>query len=133
MDNQRKGCSEFQEAVAGSLLRHRSILDVLSKLQETNARVHRAVIKAVTECGCVSVDAAKQSLPENCTYTDLREHFHSHLRGDLCDTCTEVLEQEIGNNLFYIAGLCSTLGLDLSEVLEKEAKRLSTLGMYHLR
>lgn len=131
--NNEKSCSRFQASVDESLVRHRSILDVLSKLQETSARVHRAVIKAVTECGCVSVEAVKQDLPDDCSYGDLRQHFSSHLEGRLCENCRDIIEQEVGNNLFYIAGLCSTLDLDLNEVLEKEQKRLGTLGMYHLR
>ncbi|HHT27849.1 MAG TPA: DUF1573 domain-containing protein, partial [Firmicutes bacterium] len=38
----------FQEAVNEYLVRHRSILDILSKLQESVARTNRAVAKAVT-------------------------------------------------------------------------------------
>ena len=133
MEDNKRSCSQFQEAVNNSLVRHRSILDILSKFQETNARVHRAVIKAVTECGCVSVEAIKQELPNDATYTDLREFFGSHLHGQICENCRDVLEQEVGSNLFYIAALCSTLDLDMHEVLEKEEKRLGTLGMYHLR
>ncbi|HHY15743.1 MAG TPA: DUF1573 domain-containing protein, partial [Firmicutes bacterium] len=40
----------------------------------------------------------------------------------------EVLEAEVGQNLFYLAGLCNALGLDLEEIIDKENQRVSTLG-----
>lgn len=126
-------CSEFQNDVEKYLVRHYSILDVLSKFQETNSRVNRAVAKAVTDCGCVSVEASKQDVPNDCSYTDIKEHLKSHLLGELCEGCQEILEVEVGQNLFYIAALCNALGLDMEKILKEEAKRVSTLGMYHLR
>ena len=50
----------FQNSVDESLLRHRSILDIITKLQESQARVNRAVAKSVTNCGCIKVEAKKQ-------------------------------------------------------------------------
>ena len=50
-------CDDFQDTVANCLIRHRSILDVLTKVQETSARVNRAVAKSVTNCGCLKVEA----------------------------------------------------------------------------
>ena len=44
-------CTEFQEAVSYCLIRHRSIIDVITKLQESNARVSRAIAKSITVCG----------------------------------------------------------------------------------
>ena len=41
-------CDEFQNAVSELLIRHHSVLDVLSKFQESCARTNRATIKAVT-------------------------------------------------------------------------------------
>ncbi|HAG45078.1 MAG TPA: DUF1573 domain-containing protein, partial [Clostridium sp.] len=51
---------EFQNSVDECLLRHKSILDIMSKLQESEARVNRALIKSVTSCGCLKVEAEKQ-------------------------------------------------------------------------
>ncbi len=56
---------DFQNSVNESLLRHKSILDILSKYSESQARVNRAVTKAVTSCGCIKINADKQILPSN--------------------------------------------------------------------
>ena len=47
----------FQNSVNNSLLRHKSILDILSKYAESNARVNRAIAKSVTNCGCIKINA----------------------------------------------------------------------------
>ena len=47
----------FQNDISESLLRHKSILDVLTKYTESSARVNRAVAKAVTNCGCIKINA----------------------------------------------------------------------------
>ena len=46
---------ELQNKVNESLLRHKSILDILTKFRESNARINRAVVKSVTNCGCVTL------------------------------------------------------------------------------
>ena len=48
---------EFQSSVPQLLVRHKSMLDVMTKYQESNARVNRALAKAVTNCGCLRIDA----------------------------------------------------------------------------
>jgi len=40
-------CDEFQNTVGDLLIRHHSLIDVLSKLAESNSRVNRSVIKDV--------------------------------------------------------------------------------------
>lgn len=122
----------FQQAVSDCLVRHRSILDVISKFQESGARVNRAVAKAVTACGCVQVDAAKQTIPANISYWEMKEHMATHVKGDMCEHCREVLEQEIGQNLFYLAALCDIFGLRLDQLVEAERKRLTTFGALNL-
>ena len=42
------------------LIRHRSILDIITKLDEYTSRINRAVIKSVTYCGCIEIHATKQ-------------------------------------------------------------------------
>lgn len=126
-------CHKFQDNVQENLVRHYSILDIASKFQETNARVNRALIRAVTDCGCISIDASKQVLPNNCSFNDVRDHIQSHLAGQLCENCREVIEAEIGQNLFYLTGLCNALGFDLEEIISKESQRINTLGIFHLR
>lgn len=124
-------CDEFQEAVAQYLVRHRSILDVISKFQESNARVNRAVVKAVTNCGCLEIDAQKQQFASR-DLTELLATVNTHLDGELCDECRGTIEAELGNHLFYLASLCNLLDLSLFDVLLKEHQRLETLGLFKL-
>ena len=53
-------CKDFQESVSELLIRHKSILDIMTKLEEAQSRVNRAVAKAVTNCGCIKVNGRKQ-------------------------------------------------------------------------
>lgn len=125
---------EFQDKVNQSLLRHKSVLDILTKFQETNARVNRAVVKSVTNCGCVNIDASKQQVPcDNDSIESLNDCMKTHLNGDLCDGCREVIEREIGNNLFYLTALCNVMDISLYDILIKEYDRMNTLGKYTFR
>jgi len=125
---------DFQNAVNESLLRHKSILDILSKLNESEARINRAVTKSVTNCGCIEINAYRQQLPEDDTSIEsLSNCLKTHLDGSLCDNCREVLEREIGNNLFYLTSLCNVLDLNLYDILLKEYDKIDTLGKYTFR
>jgi hypothetical protein len=125
-------CDGFQETVESYLMRHRSMLDVMTKLTESTGRVNRAVAKAVTNCGCIEVDAVKQKIPPDLeSLESLKEYMSTHVKGKLCEHCTEVLEDEIGRNLFYVAALCSILNLNLHDILVKEKERVACLGMYN--
>jgi hypothetical protein len=125
-------CHEFQETVAQYLIRHRSFLDVLSKLQESTARTQRAVAKAITLCGCLEAEASKPQIPPNVVFSDLQAIMDTHLRGELCETCRDVVETEIGHALFYLTALCNLLELDLSTVMQKQMDRIETLGPFYL-
>lgn len=122
----------FQHTVSEYLIRHRSILDVQSKLGEASARVNRAISKSVTTCGCISIKADKQRFPADISMTEVRGLMRTHLSGNLCDRCREVVESEIGMLLFYMAAACSLLGLDLEATQRKEHDRVATLGVFHL-
>jgi NTP pyrophosphatase (non-canonical NTP hydrolase) len=125
---------DFQNSVDESLLRHKSILDVMTKLQDSQSRISRGVVKAVTNCGCIEIDAKKQKAPEDCEDIDnLNKCLKTHLEGKLCDNCREVIESEIGNNLFYLTSLCNILGISLYDVLIKEYAKMNTLGKYTFR
>ena len=126
----------FQNSVDESLLRHRSILDIITKLQESQARVNRAVAKSVTNCGCISVEARKQFNVTDIDDLDLdalSASLDTHMQGKLCDNCRDVLEKELGNNLFYITSLCNLLDLNLYDILLKECDKINTLGKYTMR
>lgn len=122
----------FQNQVEQVLVRHKSILDIMTKLDEYNSRINRAVAKSVTSCGCISINAKKQEFG-NESLEDMYNKAQSHLQGHLCDNCKDVIEIEMGAYLFYLASLCNTLGLDLNTVLEKEYDRIKTLGIYSLK
>lgn len=120
-------------------IRNRSILDTLTKLATTGGRVQRATAKAVTHCGCLRICAQKQDFtlpedaPEDRRWELLCARMDTHLSGRLCENCRDILSLEIGEHLFYLAGLCSVLGLDLPTILENEQQRLQTLGAFNLR
>ena len=124
--------SKFQEQVSSSLIRHKSILDVMTKLDEFNARINRAVAKSVTTCGCISIHAEKQNF-DGDHFGDLSEKVRSHLHGSTCDNCKDVLDEEIGNYMFYLVALCDTLDLNLHDIIIKEYERNKLLGVYGLK
>lgn len=125
-------CDEFQNTVSELLLYNRSILDLLAKSQETNARMNRSIIKSVTGCGCLRINARKNKIPSEAPLEELKNILDSHLEGRLCDNCREVVEQEIGQVLFYLAAMCNLLDLNIYDILLKEQKLLRTLGLYKM-
>lgn len=124
--------SEFQKTVAQCLVRHRSVLDVTTKLQEATARVNRAIAKSVTTCGCIKINATRQCCPANATFGELREFMQNHVEGQLCENCQEVVSAEIGRTLFYLAALCELFDLRLEDVVGQEHGRIAVLGPYTL-
>lgn len=124
-------CDEFQQAVGRCLVRHRSILDVVAKLQEANARVTRAAFKASTSCGCIRITAEKPEIPSDISLDDLKKYMDTHLEGSLCEDCREALETEVGSQLFYLAGLLNLMDLNLFDILIKEHKKMSALGIFN--
>ncbi len=125
-------CDRFQTTVSSLLVRHRSVLDVLSKFQETNARVNRSITKAVTSCGCLRVRAGKQDLPSDTLFEDITKYMDDHLEGELCPACKEVLESEMGRNIFYFTALCDLFGFSLTDIMKAEEDRLAALGKFTL-
>ena len=126
-------CDGFQDAVDDCLVRHKSIIDVTTKLAEASTRVNRAVAKAVTSCGCLTIQAQRQVFPPDIPLSAMAKHVSSHVEGELCDQCRETVESEIGRNLFYLAALCNVLGLNLYDALIKENEQLSALGVFNVR
>lgn len=123
----------FQEQVQELLLRHRSILDILTKSEESNARIHRAIIKSVTECGCIEIHGTRQ----NSTATDNIKHwveqYNTHVFGSLCENCKDHIQDEIGKHIFYLVALCNLFQIPLGETIQQEQNHLQTLGSFHLR
>lgn len=124
----------FQDEVNQSLLRHKSILDIITKYNESNCRISRSVIKSVTNCGCIKICANKQTiLNEFDSNTISNQDLSTHLKGQLCDECRDIVENEIGNSLFYLTSLCNVLDLNLYDILLKETDKINTLGKFNLR
>lgn len=124
---------EFQNSVNDSLLRHKSILDLITKYSESNSRVNRAIAKAVTNCGCIEINASKQNINQEDSLEDMSNHLNTHITGDLCDNCREIIEGEVGNNIFYLAALCNYLGISLYDILIRETEKINTLGKFTFR
>ncbi|GIW48863.1 MAG: hypothetical protein KatS3mg079_339 [Caloramator sp.] len=123
---------DFQNAVSESLIRHKSILDIMTKLNESQSRINRAIAKSATNCGCIKIDAEKQKLPDDCSLEEASKLLSYQVKGKLCDNCREVLEDEIGTELYYLAALCDALNINLFDVLLKEYKNITTLGKFSM-
>lgn len=121
----------FQNSVSESLMRHKSIIDIMTKLTEANARVERAVAKSVTSCGCISISAHKQKLPDDASLDNICQLLSTQIEGELCPNCREVIEDEIGKQLYYTVALCDALGISLFDILLQENKKLETLGKFN--
>ncbi|UHA71677.1 DUF1573 domain-containing protein [Paenibacillus sp. 481] len=122
----------LQDQVSGLLLRHRSLLDVLSKHSQANASVNRAVTKAITECGCLELHAKRQPYNSEMDVEQAKERLESHVQGQLCEHCNEVIRTELGRHLFYMSALCNSLNIPLNEVVTEESSKCSTLGIFNL-
>lgn len=133
MSEENNPLHSFQQQVADLLLRHRSFLDVSSKFQESNSRTIRALMKAVTDCGCIQVNAERQQYPNDLPLEEWRGLLKTHINGKLCDSCSDVVKTEMGKNLFYLTALCNLLEINLTDVVHQESEKLSTLGIFNLR
>lgn len=122
----------FQDSVDEILIRHKSILDVLTKFQESQTRANRAVVKAVTACGCIEINSKKQNFSDEISLDELKDFLDTHVKGNLCDNCRDVIEKELGNNLFYMAALCNLLDISMYDVMIKEYEQIKTLGVFNM-
>ncbi|MFD0716793.1 DUF1573 domain-containing protein [Paenibacillus sp. GCM10027626] len=122
---------QFQQQVSELLLRHRSLLDVLSKYGQSGASVNRAVAKSVTECGCIELNARKQEFPDDINSEQARTKLQHHINGELCEHCRDAIKNELGRNLFYMSAMCNLLGIELDDVIAHESDKCSTLGIFN--
>lgn len=124
--------SAFQNTVNEALVRHKSLIDIMTKITESSSRINRAIAKSVTECGCIEMSAHKQSIPFESSLKDVSELLTHQVNGSVCEHCSEVLQDEIGNHLFYIASVCNALNINLNDALSKELDKINTLGRYSM-
>mgnify|MGYP001021402654 FL=1 len=125
-------CDDFQNQVDEVLIRHKSILDIITKLDEYTSRINRAVVKSVTSCGCIEIKATKQDYNKD-SLEEIRNNMKNHVEGELCPSCKEIVEEEVGAYLFYLAALCNALDIDISEALLKEYSNIKALGIFSLK
>lgn len=124
---------KFQFTVGELLIRNKSILDLITKFQDSNARANRGIVKSITQCGCVKVNAEKQISFTDADFDEVQNLMETHLEGNLCENCRDYIEKDIGRNLFYLASICNTLDLNLYDIIIKELDRIKMLGKYNLR
>lgn len=124
---------DFQYTAQELLVRNKSILDLITKYQDSNSRVNRAIIKSVTQCGCLTISAQKQDIPIDASFDDMKNSAVSHIEGNLCENCKDAIERDMGRNMFYLASLCNALDLNLYDIVLKENDRIRMLGKYNLR
>lgn len=124
---------DFQYTAQELLVRNKSILDLITKYQDSNSRVNRAIIKSVTQCGCLTISAHKQDIPEDASFDEIKNSTDAHVDGTLCDNCRDAIERDMGRNVFYLASLCNALDLNLYDIILKENDRIRMLGKYNLR
>ncbi|OPX45442.1 hypothetical protein CLHUN_08120 [Ruminiclostridium hungatei] len=124
---------DFQYTAQELLVRNKSILDLLTKYQDSNSRVNRAIIKSVTQCGCLTISAHKQEIPEDASFDEMKSSADTHVEGTLCENCRDAIERDMGRNMFYLASLCNAMDLNLYDIILKENDRIRMLGKYNLR
>ncbi len=123
---------EFQYTVQELIFRNKSIIDSMTKSQDSNSRVNRAIVKAVTQCGCISINAKKQEMPEDSSFEEARKAMDTHVIGKLCENCRDLIENELGKNLYYIASISNTLDLNLYDIIIREQEKVKMLGKFSL-
>jgi hypothetical protein len=111
---------EFQYLVDDLFVRNKSLIDAITKFQESNARVNRNISKSITQCGCIKLNASKQNFNGNDSLEDSKSALNSHVKGSLCDDCRDMIEKEIGRNFFYLTVICNDLGINIYDVILKE-------------
>lgn len=126
---------QFQNFIDDLILRNKSILDQMTKLQDSSARLNRSISKSATMCGCMKLEICKQQLDFSSISNseELKSLLCTHLESYPCPDCNESIEKEMGRVLFYLAALANTLGISLSSVVENEKTRTSMLGKYSLK
>lgn len=126
---------QFQNFIDDLVLRNKSILDQMTKLQDASARLNRTLSKSATTCGCIKMNIIKQQLDFShiTSPEELKSLLSTHIEGYPCPECNEAIEKEMGRVLFYLAAIANTLGISLSSVLENEKTRTNLLGNYSLK
>lgn len=122
---------EYQNCINDCLINHNDILDVITKYSETNSKVNRIIAKSIINCGCINIYNISKSRNDN-NYINKINSCNNKTFDIICDDCREIIEKEIGNNLFYLTSLCNLLGINLYDIIIKEYNKIITLGKFNL-
>ena len=122
---------DFQSKVSLLIARNNNILDILTKFQDSCCKTSRSVIKSATGCGCVQIKG-KKTVFDIEAIKNLSPKELSGIEGDICPYCRERIENEIGESLFYMAGLCNAMGFSMKDIMKKELSNVEMLGKYSL-
>lgn len=123
----------FQNTVSSMPTRNKSILDILTKLQDSGSKINRAVVKTATSCGCIKIVAGKQEFSDKLPFDSMYDLLDDHMDGELCINCKNALVKELGNHLFYLANLSNAFNLNMNDILLKEIDTLNMLGKFSLK
>jgi predicted house-cleaning noncanonical NTP pyrophosphatase (MazG superfamily) len=132
VENMTCNCSEFQSSTAELQLLNKSILDIVTKLDEQTSMLNRAIFKSATHCGCIEIHATKQIYSPHKSLEENQKELETHIEGELCPKCQDKIVEEMGELLFYLASMCEALNLNLADVMAKKYEHLKTLGLYNL-
>ena len=77
-------CSEFQKSTAELQLLNKSILDIVTKLDEQTSMLNRAIFKSATHCGCIEIHATKQIYSPHKSLEENQKELDTHIEGELC-------------------------------------------------
>lgn len=116
----------FQQTVEQYVKRNKNLLDSLSKFQTAGARFCRASIKSATQCGCIKIEGSTQD-------SDDASSPKTKVTGELCETCKDTIQKELGDVLFYLVAVCNALDINVYDVILNEQKMLDTLGPFSLK
>lgn len=110
---------DYQNKVSDCSKKYNNLLDILTKYNESTAKINTSVVNSINKCGCIKLQNIK-----NNKYSS---------NNKVCESCREIIENEIGNNLFYLTSLCNIIGINLYDTIIQEYKRLNILGEYNLQ
>ena len=126
----KKILSSVQELVGDVLMRYRSVLDVMRN--SSNLTVASIVLSsAATQCGCIKICTEKQNYGDDIEKSDAM--LSTHITGELCPRCREVLAKEAGEELYYFTALLNIFGIELKDLLKTETEHMETLGKFMLK
>jgi hypothetical protein len=123
---------EYQNLVSEVLLRHSSLLDIITKLEQSVANTNRAAIKTITDCGCVSLNRISKEDNDSENYDSFYKFKIQDIEGNICEKCRDKIEEEYGNTFFYLTALANKLDINIYDVLLKEFNNMKTLGKFRL-